>query len=107
MKRLILALFALVLLALPAVADTISITVTSPLVPDAGNTRTRTLTISTADLQTVMAVAQSPCNVSINGTCTVDQVFDFITTWTANDWQSFVKNATTQTTTTSTTIKVQ
>jgi hypothetical protein len=106
MKRLIVSLVAL-MIAAPALADTISVTVSSPSVPDAGNTRTKSFTISTADLQAAITAAQSPCNVSINGTCTTDQVLDFISTWMMKQAADWVKQATTQTTTTAKTITIQ
>lgn len=102
MKRLALALC---LLASPALADTITVTAVTTLAT--GGTRSKSFTISNTDFTIAIQAAQSPCNVAINGTCTNDQVLDFISDWLMKQAASWVQQATTQTTTTSKTITIQ
>lgn len=104
MKRIAFALAAL-MVAFPAAADSISVTATTALA--SGGTRTKSFTISAADMQTAVNAAQSPCNVAINGTCTNDQVLDFISGWLMKQASSWVAQATTQTTTTQKNITIQ
>jgi hypothetical protein len=104
MKRLL--VLAFLLAASPAFAGTVVIQITDPTI-NGGTPISKTFSVSSADFATWAGAYQSPCNVSINGTCTALQVWNFAAVKAAQMWISDVKSLTTPAPSAGTSISVQ